>query len=253
MEGSCIPSPCGGGDTGGKVSTQQGFSRADFTTWGEQFFLPLPVFRPEGADGGAGLPQLEVVHLLQLGVELLPVVGGVVHRKDDPRLLPGVDALVELVEDRGDGLPEGALPVEGAPLGGGAAVGVHPVHAVFRDEPDEALGQLLDRFVEGLARAVAVLPQDVVLRLHDAGQAPHQDAPLAGQVAEHLLLEGRREEVARADGDAEGEGLLRRLSRIVLEDREARVDAASVEEVGAERAARSLRGDEDHVDVRRAG
>ena len=71
--------------------------------------LPPPVFRTERPDGGAGLPHLRLVHRLQLGVEFLPVVGGVIHRKDDPRLLAGTDAFVELVEDRGDRVAEGVI------------------------------------------------------------------------------------------------------------------------------------------------
>ena len=67
-----------------------------------------------------------------------------------------LDGLVELVEDRQDGLLEAGLPVERAALGGGGAVGVHPVHAVLVHEADEALGEFLDGLVEGFGGAVAV-------------------------------------------------------------------------------------------------
>ena len=40
---------------------------------------------------------------------------------------------------------------------------------------------------------MAVGPQDIVLGVHDAGQRAHEHAAFTGQVAEHLMLERRRE------------------------------------------------------------
>ena len=125
------------------------------------------------------------------------------------------------------------LPVQGAALGGGRAVGVHPVHAVLVDQADQALGQLFDGLVERFAGGVAVLAQHVVLGFHDAGQGAHQDAALAGQVAVDFVLEGGGEQVARADADAEGEAALFGAAGGVLEDGVAGVDAGAGQEVAA--------------------
>src|ERR1035441_8385526 len=45
--------------------------------------------------------------------------------------LAGLDAFVEIFEHRQSGLLEFGFPVERTALGGGGAVGIHPVHAVF--------------------------------------------------------------------------------------------------------------------------
>ncbi len=50
---------------------------------------------------------------------------------------------VKFLEDREVCLSENGSPLQGAMLGGGRAVLVHPVHAVLIDETDQALGQLL--------------------------------------------------------------------------------------------------------------
>ena len=118
----------------------------------------------------------------------------------------GGDALVQLVKDRLDRLAEFVAPIQRAALGGGGAVGIHPVHAVLAHQADQALGQLLDRLVEGFAGRMAVLAQHVVLGFHDARQRAHQHAALAGQVAVDFVLEGGREQIARADGNAQRQG-----------------------------------------------
>ena len=87
------------------------------------------------------------------------------------RFFAGGYTFVEFLEDRRNGLLEFRFPVEGAALGGNGAVGVHPVHAVFVDEPDEALGQFFDGLVEGFAGGMAVAAEFIVLGLHNAGQS----------------------------------------------------------------------------------
>ncbi len=140
-------------------------------------------------------------------------------------------------------------PVERAALGRGAAVGVHPVHPVLGHQPDQALGQLLDRLVEGLAGAVTVLAQRVVLRLHQTGQGAHQDAALAGQVAVDLVLEGGGEEIAGADGDPDGQRPFLGASGVVLMNGVAGVDATPGQEVPPHAGPRALGRDQDHVEV----
>ena len=97
---------------------------------------------------------------------------------------------------------------------------------------------------------MAVRAQRVVLRLHHAAQRAHEDAALAHEVARHLLLERRREEVARADRDADREREVARLARRILRHGVGRVDARAVQEVAAHVRARALRRDHDDVHVR---
>ena len=82
--------------------------------------------------------------------------------------------LVEVFENRQDGFLELGLPVQSAALGGGGAVGVHPIHAVFVHKADEALGQFFNSFVERFAGGVAIVAEDLVLGFHDAGQGAHK-------------------------------------------------------------------------------
>ena len=96
---------------------------------------------------------------------------------------------------------------------------------------------------------MAVLAQQVVLGFHDAGQAAHQHAAFAGEIAVDFLLEGGGEEIAGADGDAEGKGAFLGPSGGILEDGKAGVDAAAVQEVQAHVAARALGRHQDDVDV----
>ncbi len=57
-----------------------------------------------------------------------------------------------------------------------------------------------------------------VLRFHHARQRAHQDAAFAGQVAVDFVLEGGREQVARADGDAQRQGALPGAPGVILVD-----------------------------------
>jgi hypothetical protein len=89
----------------------------------------------------------------------------------------------------------------------------------------------------------------VVLRVHDAGQGAHEHAALAGEVAEDFLLEGGREQVARAHRDAESHGAILGAAGGVLLDGEAAVDAGARQEVAAHVQARALGRDHDDVHV----
>ena len=77
----------------------------------------------------------------------------------------------------------------------------------------------------------------------------HQATALTVQVGVDLLLEGGLVEVAGADGDTEGDGLLLGLAGDVLVDGNGGVDTAALTEEGADGAAGALGGDEDDVDV----
>jgi hypothetical protein len=79
--------------------------------------------------------------------------------------------------------------------------------------------------------------------------AAHQAAPFTVEVRIHLLLECGFVEIARADGDAEGDGFLLGFAGDVLEDGDGGVDASAFAEEGADGTAGALGGDEDDVDV----
>ena len=206
--------------------------------------------RTERTDGLAGLPHFAVVHVLKLlGHEFL-VVGAAGVADDFARFLHLLRRLVELLEDGLGRLAEVRPPLERAVLRGLRAVRVHPVHAVLVDEAGERLGEFFASFVERFGRAVAVLAESVVLRFHDAAERTHEDAALADEVGGYFILERGREEIARADGDTDGERQKRRVAGRVLGDGERRVDARAVEEVAADVSARALGRDHDDVHVR---
>lgn len=77
----------------------------------------------------------------------------------------------------------------------------------------------------------------------------HEAATLTVEVGVDLLLKGGLVEVAGADGNAEGDGLLLGLASDVLVDGERRVDATALTEKGSDSSAGALGGAEDDVDV----
>lgn len=113
----------------------------------------------------------------------------------------------------------------------------------------QRLRGLLDSLVEGLARGVAALAEDLVLREEHAVDASHQATPLTVKVRVDLLLKGGLVEVAGSDGDAERDRLLLGLARHVLQDSDGAVDAAALAEQRAHGASRALGRDEDHINV----
>src|SRR5262245_17759199 len=190
--------------------------------WGTA--LPSLVLRPQGPDRLAGLPHFAVGDLLQLLLQLLPVVRPAVRLERPPRLRAGLDRLVELLEYRLRGVAEPLEPVKRPPLSGRRAVRVHPVHPLLGDQRLEALRRLLERLVDRLLRTVPVGPQDLVLGQPQAIDGAHQHAALTGQVADHFLLEGGLKEVARADGDTKGQAAVLGPAGRVLVDGPTRVD-----------------------------
>jgi hypothetical protein len=79
--------------------------------------------------------------------------------------------------------------------------------------------------------------------------AAHKAATLAVQVRVHLLLEGGLVEIAGADGNAEGDGLLLGLASHVLEDGDGGVDSTALAEERTDGAAGAFGSDEDDVNV----
>ncbi len=203
----------------------------------------------EAAAGRTGAPHLGVVKGLELFAELFFVVRRAAGLDDVAGFALALDFIVELGEDGQRGFLEAGFPIERTALGGCGAVGVHPVHAVFVYQADEALGEFFNGFVEGFGRAVAVLAEHVVLGFHHACQAAHQHAALADEVGGHFVFEAGGEEVTGTDRDTDGEGAVHCLGRCVLRNREAGVDAHAIEEVAAHGCARTLGGDHDDVDV----
>jgi hypothetical protein len=77
----------------------------------------------------------------------------------------------------------------------------------------------------------------------------HENTTLAVEVRVDFLLESGLVEVAGADGDTEGDGLLLGLASDVLPDSDGGVDTAALLEEGADGAAGALGCDEDDIDV----
>lgn len=77
----------------------------------------------------------------------------------------------------------------------------------------------------------------------------HEAASLAVEIRVDLLLKRCLVEVAGADGNAEGDGLLLGLAGNVLEDGKGRVDATSLAEQRADSASGTLGGNKDDINV----
>jgi hypothetical protein len=202
-------------------------------------------------NGLAGPPDLEVTDLLHLSLILLTVVGLGVEVEGALGLLASLDGVIELAEDGLQGVLEAAAPIDGAAAGGGRACLVHPVHAIGTDQRVQALRGLLNGLVKGLAWAVALLTQDLVLRKEHAVDAAHEATALAVQVRVDLLLEGRLVEVSAADAHTQRNGLLLSLACHILVDGDGGVNATALTEKRAHGAAGAFWGDEDDVDIGR--
>lgn len=209
----------------------------------------LLVLGSESTDGLAGAPDLEIPDLLHLSLVLLTVVGLAVVLEGSLGLGAILDGVVQLVEDGLQGILEAGAPVNGTTAGSGRASLVHPVHAVSTNEGVQGLSSLLNGLVEGLAGAVATLTENLVLSKEHAVDTTHQAATLTVKVRVDLLLKGGLVEVAGADGDTEGDGLLLSLASDVLVDGEGGVDTTALTEEGSDGSARALGGAEDDVDV----
>lgn len=209
----------------------------------------LGVLGTERADGLAGAPDLKVADLLHLLLEGLAVVGAASVVEGALGLGTVAGGLVKLLEEGLEVLLEALGPVDGTAAGGGGAGLVHVVHAVGADQRVEGLGSLLDGLVEGLTGSVAVLTENLVLGEEHTVDTAHEAATLTVEVRVDFLLEGGLVEVAGADGDTEGDGLLEGLAGDVLVDGDGAVDATALLEERADGAARALGGDEDDINV----
>lgn len=209
----------------------------------------LLVLGSERSDGLAGAPDLEITDLLHLCLVLLTVVRLAVVLERSLGLGTILDGVVEGVEDGLQGVLELGAPVDGTTTGSGGASLVHPVHAVGTDKRVERLGSLLNSLVEGLAGAVAALAEDLILSKEHAVDTTHEAATLTVEIGVDLLLEGGLVEVARADGDTKGNGLLLGLASDILVDGERGVDTTALTEERSHGSARALGGAEDDIDV----
>lgn len=144
---------------------------------------------------------------------------------------------------------ERVLPVDSTTLGGGGAVGVHPVHTVGTDQRVERLGGLLDSLVESLGGSVALGTKDVVLSTEETLNGAHEDTTLTVEVRVDLVLEGGLVKVTGTDTDTEGNGTLLGLARDILVDGDGSVDTTALEEEVADGGAGALGGDEDDIDI----
>lgn len=197
----------------------------------------------------AGPPDLEATDLLHLSLKLLTVVLLAVVVQRALSLGAVLDRGVQVVEDGLQGILELGGPVNGTTTSGGRAGLEHPVHAVGTNERIQRLGSLLNSLVEGLGRAVALLTENLVLGKEHAVDTAHEAATLAVKVRVDLLLESRLIEVAGANGNTKGNGLLLGLASHILENGEGRVDTAALTEERANGAAGALGSAEDDIDI----
>src|SRR5690606_14301268 len=98
---------------------------------------------------------------------------------------------------------------------------------------------------------VTVCAQHFVLCFEDSCDGAHQGTAFAGKVRVYFLLEIRFEQVSGANADTERNGFRLGVTRSILEHGVACVNAFTLKEQPAYGCSRSLRGNEDHVDIRR--
>ena len=94
-----------------------------------------------------------------------------------------------------------------------------------------------------------VLPEQVILGFHNAGETAHQDAAFSCKIAVNLIFKGGGEEVSRAYGNAQGKRSLFGLSGMVLKYGVTGVDAASCQKIRANGASCSFGGNHNHIYV----
>jgi hypothetical protein len=162
---------------------------------------------------------------------------------------PVFDRVVEIIEYGLQCILELSTPVNGTTTSSGRASLVHPVHAVCTNQWVQALGGLLDGLVEGLAGAVALLTENLVLCEEHAVDTTHQATTLTVQVGVDLLLESGLVQVSTANSDTESDCLLLGVASDVLEDSDGGVDSTTLTEESSNGSARALGGNEDDIDI----
>lgn len=96
---------------------------------------------------------------------------------------------------------------------------------------------------------MATLSENLILGKEHAVDAAHQAASLSVEIRVDFLLECGLVEVATADSDTEGNGLLFGLAGDILEHGNGRVDATAFTEETSDGSARALGCDENDIDV----
>ena len=202
-------------------------------------------------NGLAGTPDLKIPNFLHLLLILLSVVGLRVVVESALGLLASLDAVVQLIEQWLQVVPEAGGPVDGTTTGSGGASGIHPVHTIGTDQRIQRLGGLLDGLVEGLRGGVAALTENLILSKEHTVDTAHQAATLTVQVRVDLLLEGGLVEVTRSHGDTHGDGPLLGLTSDILVDSNGGVDTTALTEERADGTAGALGGDENDINILR--
>lgn len=91
----------------------------------------LVVLRTKRPDGLSSPPDLEVPDLLQLGLELLTVVGVRVVLERAGSLFSSLDRVIEFVKEWLESVLELVGPVDGTTAGGSRTCSIHPIHTVL--------------------------------------------------------------------------------------------------------------------------
>lgn len=201
-------------------------------------------------NGLAGSPDFKITDILHFLLILFSVVGLGVVVQASLRLLAGLDAIVQFIEQWLQGSLESRAPVDRTAPGGGRASSIHPVHAVSADEGVQALCGLLDGLVESFTWGVATFAQDLVLGKEHSVDTAHQAAALAVEIRVDFAFKGGFIKITTADGDTESNSLLLGLAGYILENSDGRVDATALAEESADGAAGALGCNQDDVDIR---
>ena len=113
------------------------------------------------------------------------------------------------------------------------------------------MGKLLDGFVEGLGRFMAVFAQYFILGKQQALYSPHKSSALSRQVGVNLSLESRFEQITRTHAYTECDNTIFCTAGSILINSIARIQTATLQEHTTQAGSRTLRCNHDYIDIGR--
>ena len=182
-------------------------------------------------------------------MQLFAIVGCAVGFQNPFGFNAGHNPFVEFVKKRGHSITKLRPPVQGASLGGGTAVRIHPIHAVFSHKANQALGKFFHSFVKCFTWGVPMFSQNVVLGFHHTSQTSHKNTTFACEITVNFFFESGWKKIARTNGNPQRQCSFLGATGKILVNCKTRIDAAAVQKVGPNGSAGSLWGYQYDIDV----
>mmetsp|Transcript_9504 Transcript_9504/g.18011 ORF Transcript_9504/g.18011 Transcript_9504/m.18011 type:complete len:392 (+) Transcript_9504:99-1274(+) len=206
-------------------------------------------FGAEAANSDTCSPDFHVPQVLELSIQANLVVIFAVDVKGAAGFVAIGNFGVQFFKDGQSSFLKVGVPVQRTSLGGGRAVGVHPVHTIFADERVQRLSGFFHGFIERFRWGMTVGAKDIILGQEHPVDSTHQDTAFASQITEDLFLEGGFIHVACANSDADAKSTISRFARHILVDSNTGVDAAAFQEETADGCTGAFGGNKDDIHV----